>query len=620
MGHLKRLALTAATWCLLALPAQADPLSIGIAFLVNIGYAGTITALGATLVGAAIIGVGVVGLALLSGALAPTAQQVKPSERQQTIRQAVGPRVRYYGQVKVGGTLWFFDTSSSGNPLPSWSGSHLFVGITLNEGEISEVHEIWLNDTLCTFDGSGFITAPDTYLEEGDVTPIVRVLVKMGDAAQTVHSLLDAAFATVGTSHRLRGVANVLAIFGEVDSAQVTRVYPQYIPQVRIVMDASLIKNVRTDVVEYSNNAGDVIYDYLTAVDGAGFPYGAGFAESEVDLESFQNFATVSDEPVDLKAGGTVPRWMLAGGYAFNEDMRTVLRRMLAACDGDLTMTPSGKVGITGGEWVAPTLTLDDALGHIISGEFRRGQSALAAFNELTITYTEPTLDFQEAEAEVWIDATNQALRGRVLSEQLDVTMAPNHSQARRLGKITTKKKNPRWMGTIITNYYGMNAINEKTVTVKFSPLGIDETFEITSLKILDDLTGVQMTISSLDATAYAWDAMLEEGTGPSVPPDTSDTVITGPVTGVSGTDGVGQVDIDWTNPSDTNVAGARIYRNTVNTFGTSSRITTVYGGASEVLTYNDAVPAGTYYYWVVAINGSGLEATEVATGVQNPT
>jgi hypothetical protein len=601
MAHLKRLLLAATS------PAQADPLSIGVAVLVNIGWAGTITAVGAWLVGAAVIGVGVLGASLVVSALSPRPPEPKPSERQATVRQAVAPRVRFYGRVKVGGTMWFFDTA----------GGWLYVGVTLNEGEISAVVEIWLHDKLVTLYGDDFVD-DDQYKINDDTVPVAKIRTKLGTASQTVHADLDAAFPSVTSDHRLRGVANVLAEFKEVKAEYIASAYPNYIPQVRIVMDASLVKDVRTGLRGYSDNFADVIYDYLTGVDGAGFPYGAGYTESEIDLASFQAFAELCDEPVPLKAGGTVARYIAAGGYGLNEEMRDVLPRMLRACDGDLYFTAAGKIGIRGGQWVEPTLTLDDTLGHIIDATFRQGQGSLAAFNELTVVYTEPTQDYQEAEAQVWIDEANQALRGKVLSEKLEVLWAPNHSQARRLAKIHTAKSNPRWSGTVITNFYGLNVIGEQTITIKFSPLGIDETFEVVSYKFLDEFTGVELQVRSLDASAYEWDADEEEGDGPAVPPDTTDTVVTGPVADVVATPGTGIVEIAFTLPEDANVAGARVYQNTVDDFGTASRVDTVYGGPEDELTSDLVLPAGSYFFWICAINGSGLEATEVATGSVN--
>lgn len=89
-----------------------------------------------------------------------------------------------------------------------------------------------------------------------------------------------------------------------------------------------------------------------------------------------------------------------------------------------------------------------------------------------------------------------------------------------------------------------------------------------------------------------------------------------GSVTGVTGSGGAGVADIDWTAPASANYAGARIYRHSANSFGSSTMVHTEYGLPSMADTWQDTgLAAGTYYYWVVAINGSGVEAGEVATG-----
>ena len=94
------------------------------------------------------------------------------------------------------------------------------------------------------------------------------------------------------------------------------------------------------------------------------------------------------------------------------------------------------------------------------------------------------------------------------------------------------------------------------------------------------------------------------------------DAVAPGDVTGVSGTGGAGIADIDWTAPSSANYVGARIYRHTASDFGASALVRTEYGAPSAADTWQDtALAADDYYYWVVAINGSGVEATAVATG-----
>ncbi|MBJ6986950.1 hypothetical protein [Devosia sp. MC521] len=495
---------------------RRDPLSIGVAFLVNIGWGGAITGLGATLVGSAIIGAGVLGASALLNAFTPKPQfnTPTPQDRQATVRQSTGARVRFYGTNKVGGTLSFFESK----------GGFLYSQTTLNEGEISQIKEVWLNDQLVAIGGDGYVTT-DPYEVNfgfGGLKKVARILFRMGQSAQTAYSELISAFPGVYTSaHRMRGVANALTIFEEVEGEQIGKVYPQGPPTLRVVADFSLVKSVRTGVRIFSDNPADCVYDYLTGRDGAGFPYGAGFPESKIDLASFQAFANLCDQPVPLKSGGTEKRYRLALGYSLTEEMRSVLGRMCQACDADLYINSAGKIAIRGGKFTAPTLMLDDSKGHIISADFQRGQGALVAFNELTIKYTDAAQGFVETEAQRWVDAVNVALRGRVLPHSLDLLCVPSHSQARRVAKIYTHKSNPVWTGTIVTNFYGLNAIGEETLTIKFGPMGIDTTFAITGLQILDDLTGVQLQLSSLSPTAYAWDAALEEGTPSGVAPGT---------------------------------------------------------------------------------------------------
>jgi len=600
---------------------RKDPFTIGAYILTAVG-AGGFYGTTAIIVGNIAIAALVVGATLLVSALTPKPQGPAPSERQATVRQAVGPRARFYGRNKVGGTLTFFESKDG----------LLFSQTTLNEGKISGVVEMWLNDDQVTIDGSNYVVE-EPYQFTDTVTSgtwpfqsttstdykVARLFYKDGAPDQTVHALLDSSFTEITDTHRLRGVANCLAVFQEVPGSKIAEVYPQGNPAVRTVIDASLVKSVRTGSTVYSNNPADCIYDYLTGRDSVGFPYGAGFLETQIDLASFQSFANLCDEAVPLKAGGTIPRYRIAGGFNLNEEMRSVLERMCKVCDADLFINGAGKMAIRGGRWIAPTLTLDSSLGHIVSGEFQQGRGSLAAFNELNITYTEPGQDYMEAEAERWLDSTNIALRGKVLSESMDLSMVPAHAQARRLGKIYTFKNNPEWVGTIVTNFYGFNALGEETVTIKFGPLGIDTTFLVQSVRIMDDLTGVQLSVTSLSDEAYEWDAELEEGTGPSDPPDTSSPISLDPPSGITASTESIVIDgstlgvrilVGWTAPVRTALRQQAQYR--VHSPAGSWLDMTVVDGYAQTGAVNDGE---TYDYRVRTLSPSGVAGDWSAFG-----
>ncbi|WP_421591073.1 hypothetical protein [Shinella sp. M27] len=97
----------------------------------------------------------------------------------------------------------------------------------------------------------------------------------------------------------------------------------------------------------------------------------------------------------------------------------------------------------------------------------------------------------------------------------------------------------------------------------------------------------------------------------------TADPVAPGVVTAVSATGGVGQATFNWKTPNSTNYAGARLYWNTVNTFGTATQVTPPEYGSpnkndSRIIT---GISAGTRYGWIAAFNNSGVAASPVATG-----
>lgn len=96
------------------------------------------------------------------------------------------------------------------------------------------------------------------------------------------------------------------------------------------------------------------------------------------------------------------------------------------------------------------------------------------------------------------------------------------------------------------------------------------------------------------------------------------DAVAPGAPTGLSTAKVATTVTIAWANPSSSNTYGARVYRHTANTPASATLVATRYGGASAALSYQDTnLAAGTYWWWVAAINGSGVESVRTAAGTE---
>ena len=487
-----------------------------------------------TAIGAAVVYGGLaVASAYLSSALAPDAPagqrsgsvpRPKPADGQQTTRQPVQSRWRHYGRVKVGGVVYFYESK---NGL-------FYVGIMVGQGQYTEIEAHWLNDAQTTIDAAGLVTSAD-YINGGRSR--IRILPHDGRSDQLAQPFLTAGFPGVWTAdHRLRGIANVLIVYEDVPAEDFSKVYRGGVPGYRAVIRYLKIYDPRTSVTQWSDNAALVILDFLTSPDGMKHDL------SRMHLPAFIDAANICDEDVPLKSGQTEPRYRIWGSYRLNEQPRDVLKRLLASCDGELYTRPDGKISLRVGKWAAPTVTLDDRQGHILSYEISQGSDQLAAFNELKFTYTSPDHDYQEIEGDPWQDTANITLRGETLENSTEFLMCPSHSQARRLAKISMHRSNPRWVGRVITNLFGLQLIGERTATIVLSEMGINETFVITSMRFLDDGTGCELGIASMGSDAYAWNAAIEEGTPPAGAQITSTALVLNPPANIAVTIGQRQV------------------------------------------------------------------------------
>lgn len=466
--------------------------------LTSAGVTGSALAIGTTLLaGAVSIGLST-GLSFLAQSLFRPAAP-KPEDVQQSVRQATAPRMRHYGRVKASGP-WVFAESKNG----------LFYKVlALGQGPIDAIEQYWIDDTQVALSGTSVTTPP----WDGGKMGVYES--RLGIIPETPYADLSANFPEWTSSHRGDGVASLFTVQGAVSDSEFLKTFPSGInTSFRVVLRGSRVVNPITSVTEWSDNAAAVIRDYLTHADGMRLP--SSVISTPLAQAGWQTAYNRAQTAFALAAGGTEPRYRLWGSYQLNERPADVLGRMMQSCDGRLVPTPDGGLTLDIGDWAEPTVTIGP---ETITGfsELGRGRDVLTTANTIRATYLEPTQDYQGADADPWADEADVSERGEI-AKDLQFTMAPSHSQARRLMKLAAYRANPNWVGTFQCNLRALAAIDQRFVRIQYPLFGINSVFEVQDLRFnLGEgglLTGVTLQVQSMPSAAYQWDAS-QEGTAP---------------------------------------------------------------------------------------------------------
>lgn len=463
------------------------------------GFAGSLSILGLSPAAtAAVISIGrSVSWSLASAAL--MRQKVPLAQVQATISQTDAPRVRAYGRVLLGGIRAFYEASDD---------DRLYQLVVIHHGPVDGLIHFWVDGKTTEVDADGYALIDP-------INPDLRLYFRDGSGAGGDYPQIPEAFPALWTAdHRLQGQATFLAMMHNPGTDQFAEVWPKgAYTVIQAEVRGSRVRNIAGDLV-YSENAAWCIRDLMTHADGWNIPL------ARLDAGSWNRFATTCAEAVPLAAGGNEPRYRLCGTYALEDALKDVTARMLATCDGQIYETAEGNIGILGGAWSEPdvTITADD----IFSIEMQDGYDPFADYNVLRGSFVSPAHKYQSTPVMEVRDETALATQEE-RAEQMDVDMCPSGSQLQRLMKIKWAKDHREHVGTIRTNLVGMKARWPKgdglhTIRIRAEEFGLDGIFEVTShvFNIVSDPPYCEIGIASI-ANPYGWTAAEERPLPPSV-------------------------------------------------------------------------------------------------------
>lgn len=435
-------------------------------------------------------------LAWSMGAAAMNRPKVPHQQVQANINQTDGPRIKAYGRVLLGGQRAFWETNQDDGQL--------FQIILLHHGRVDALTAFWVDGQRVSVDSENRVT-DRPFWNDGQTD--LRLFFRDGGGEGGDYEVIRSKFPTAWTTaHKLMGQATMAAIMDHPGNERFSKVFPKG-PQTLLQAEirGSLVR-IGNGSLAYSENPAWCIRDYLTHQDGWRIPSAA------IDDISFGSFGNLCNEAVPLRAGGTEARYRLSGHLTLDDPPKEVTGRMLATCDGHIYQTADGKVGILGGKWSEPdvTITAED----ILAFEAQDGFDPFTDFNVLKVSFISPDHAYQPTEvADRRDQAALETQPERV--EQIDFDMVPSGGQAQRLQKIEFFRRRRALEGKLTTNLVGLKARFPKgdgihTIRVIAPEFEVNGVFEVTSHSFDIASRTCEIGISSA-VNPYTWDAATEE-------------------------------------------------------------------------------------------------------------
>lgn len=441
--------------------------------------------------------------AALSAATAALTRVPTPEAGKSTIKQERPPRSFGTGKCRVSGPFM----------LREVTGEHLTRVIALPEGPADHFGQAWLNDDAVIVIAGVVQGMADQRYPTGKVLLQTR----LGEDTETNYAQATSDFPSLWpSSARGDGIPSMMLRCTNGDRDKFQRDYPNGEPDPSIeafyrAYDWRDPDQNRDDNTTWTYSANAVV----GLVNALWRRYGADWDECFApSLALLTAEADVCDEAVDLKGGGTEPRYEC--GFFFNStnSAADVMATYLASMDGWFAQRSDGAYVIRAGHYTEPTCTFGDR--EIIDYEFNPGPTPDAARNYLVVSFTDPANAYSKVETTPWLDSVDIAQRGEELNQDFYPQAVQSNGQARRLGKRALARGLSAG-GTFRTPLSARRALGERYVG-----LNISESDDLNGVVVEIGEVSIDLSTSTIvwtyqlaDPNIDAWNPDTEEGDGP---------------------------------------------------------------------------------------------------------
>ena len=414
----------------------------------------------------------------------PPSLDFNPKDNTVTVKSPISSRKMIYGKTRVGGTVVFIDSTGDTN-------EYLHMVIALAGHEIEALDEVYFDDELVAVGTS----------VQGDYTDTVRI--NFHDGSQTTaDSDLVSESSNWTADHKLLDVA-YLYVRIKFDQDLYTG-----IPNISAVVRGKKVYNPDTEVTEYSNNPALCILDYLKDT-----KYGLGVTDEEINYDSFVSAYTLSNQNVDLDAGGVQSRYTLDGVVDTESTPKDIIQQMLTSLAGTLTYS-GGEFFLKGGAYTSSsgTITNDDITGPL-SIQTRRPRREL--FNAVKGVFSSVDDNYILADYPPVISSAYALEDGDPSYLDVGLPYTTDAARAQRLAKLNLLRSRKQITVSLPCNLSAMKYKAGDTIAVTNSRLGwTAKEFEVTGWKFSLDSSGMLgVTIACIETAEAIYDWTTDDET-----------------------------------------------------------------------------------------------------------